>query len=168
MRRLLLLIDLQQGWRHKVASEQAMLEAVNCATSFPGDVIHCCFRNDRQSAFWTQLHWRRFFDTQDTTQIAEIATLELPIYWRSTYSCLNEETLPVVRQYDHVYLAGVFTDVSIAATAMSLFDQAMPVSVISDCVATLHGEDVQQAALKSLGFILGDKYMISASQIPRT
>lgn len=167
MRRLLILIDLQDGWRHRTASEKAMLRAVDCATSFPGDVIHCCFKNDRQSAFWQQLHWRRFFESKDTTQIPEITTQKLPVYWRSTYSCINEETEPIVTKYDHVYLAGVFTDVSIAATAMSLFDKGIPVSVVRDCVATLHGDDVQRAALKSLGFILGDQYVINAAQIPR-
>ena len=144
-----------------------MLHTVDCAASFPGDVIHCCFQNDRHSAFWTQLHWRRFFEATDTSQIPEIATQELPVYWRSTYNCINEETESIVTRYDHVYLAGVFTDVSIAATAMSLFDKGIPVSVVRDCVATLHGDDVQQATLKSLGFVLGDQYVIDAAQIPR-
>lgn len=164
MKNLLLVVDLQQGWRHS-ATEEAMQNTVELCKKFTGDRIHCCFRNDPDSLFYKQLGWTRLSAAPDTDEIAEIAALHLPLYWASTYSRLNAETLPVVQQYDHVYLAGLFTDVSIAATAMDLFDKGIPVSVVADCVGTLHGEDVHKAALKSLDHSIGRKNMVYARDL---
>src|SRR6478609_5247723 len=108
MKSLLLIIDLQQGWRHETATEQAMLNTVALAKEFTGDVVHCCFRNNEDSLFYTELAWSRFFTPEDTDEIAEIKQLNLPIYWRSTYSCVNDETTPLIKQYDRVYICGVF------------------------------------------------------------
>jgi hypothetical protein len=91
MTKLLLIIDLQKGWRHKTATEAAMLQTVALCQKFTGDIIHCCFKNDPKSLFHTQLNWRRFVDARDTDQIPEIADLNLPQYWRGTYSCVNQE-----------------------------------------------------------------------------
>lgn len=164
MDKLLVVIDLQAGWRH-AATEPAMTHAVQLCKAFDGDSIHCCFRNDPDSLFYKQLGWKRFSDPADTAQIPEIAALELPVYWASTYSRINEETLPVVKQYGHIYLAGIFTDVSIAATAMDLFDRGIPVSVVTDCVGTMHGEDVHKAALKSLDHAIGRRNIVRMNDI---
>lgn len=142
-----------------------MLNAVELCKKFDGEVIHCCFRNDPETLFHFQLNWKRFVGTPDTDEIPEAAELHLPQYWRTTYSCVNEELLPIVKGYDHVYIAGVFTDVSVAATAMNIFDLNIPVTVVSDCVATLHGEDVHEAALKSLELTMGSKYVVPAAAI---
>jgi len=168
---LLIVIDLQNGWRHKTATEQTMLRTVELCKGFSeaiGDVIHCCFRNNPESLFHSELNWNRFVDDEDTGQIPEITPLNLPQYWRSTYSCLNDETLQVIKNYDRVYIAGVFTDISIAATAMAIFDQNVPVSVVSDCVATLHGEDVHKAALKSLDMAIGSQNLVTMTQVLAT
>lgn len=165
---LLLVIDLQQGWRHPTATEPAMLRTVELSKQFDGDAIHCCFRNDPHSLFTKELDWQRFREPPDTDEIPEIEPLKLPVYWRSTYSCLNEETLAIVKRYDQVYIAGVFTDISVAATAMDLFDHNIPVNVVTDCVATLHGQAVHEAALKSLDYAIGRKHMISADSILKT
>ena len=165
MRALLIIIDLQKGWRHPTATEPAMLRTVELCKQFPGDVLHCCFRNDPASLFHTQLNWTRFTEADDTDQIPEIAELHLPVQWRSTYSCLNEQTLPIVQKYDRVYIAGVFTDISVASTAMDIFDRNIPVYVVRDCVATLHGEDVHESALKSLEFAIGDEWVVPAETV---
>lgn len=157
-------IDLQKGWRHS-ATEPAMLRTVELCRAFKGDAIHCRFQNDPDSLFHSQLGWTRFTDPGDTDEIPEIASLRLPTYWAATYSRLNDETLALARQYDRVYLAGVFTDISIAATAMDLFDHDIPVNVVTDCVATLHGEDVHKAALKSLDHAIGKNHLVKAADI---
>lgn len=165
MRALLLIIDLQQGWRHKAATEQAMLNTVELAKQFEGDAIHCCFRNDENSLFYTELSWSRFFTTEDTDEIAEIQPLKLPIYWRSAYSCVNEETTKLIKQYDRVYICGVFTDASVAATAMNIFDFGIPVGIVSDCVATLHGEATQLAQLRAFESIVGANNLLTAAGV---
>ncbi|HWT55449.1 MAG TPA: isochorismatase family protein [Candidatus Microsaccharimonas sp.] len=152
---LLLIIDLQKGWRHETATEEAMLNTVKLAQKFNGDIIHCRFINDESSLFYTSLRWDRFFTADDTAEIPEIEALRLPTYWRSTYSCVNEETLPLFRAARKVYICGVFTDVSVTATAMGIFDVNVPVSVVSDCVASLHGEQSHIAELRSLESIIG-------------
>ncbi|MGH7239050.1 MAG: cysteine hydrolase family protein, partial [Candidatus Saccharimonadales bacterium] len=152
---LLIIIDLQKGWIHKTATEATMLRAAALAEKFDGDVIHCRFWNNPDSLFHKQLQWKRFTENYDTEEIPEIAKLKLPTYWRDTYSVINDETLPIIKKYKHVYLAGVYTDISIASTAMGIFDLNIPVSVVKDCVATLHGPTVHEAAIKSLGFAIG-------------
>lgn len=162
---LLVVIDLQKGWRHPTATEPAMLKTVELCKQFKGDIIHCCFKNDPSSLFHKQLGWYRFVQPPDTDQIPEIAALNLPVYWQGTYSRVDEETTPIIKQYNHVYIAGVFTDISIVSTAMDVFDLGVPVSVVADCVATLHGESVHKAALKSLDFALGKKHIVPADQL---
>lgn len=163
---LLILIDLQQGWRHKTATESTMLRCVELAQEFTGDVFHCCFKNKQNSLFETELNWTRFRNSEDTQQIPEVAPLNLPVYWRSTYSCLTDEIRPIVAQYDRVYLAGVFTDASVYMTALDLFDAGIPVSVIRDCVATLHGESIHASALRALEHILNRKNVLYSDELP--
>lgn len=164
-RRLLLIIDLQKGWRHKTATEVTMQKTIELAKQFNGQVIHCCFRNDPQSLFHTQIHWKRFVGSPDTDQIPEIVELGLPVYWRTTYSCLTDEIKELVKAVDHVYIAGVFTDISVAVTAMELFDANIPVSVVRDCVATLHGQDVHRAALVSLEHAIGGSHLVESADV---
>lgn len=161
----MVVIDLQNGWRHKTATESAMLRAVELAKHFEGDVIHCCFRNDPGSLFHTQLGWQRFVGRPDIDEIPEIAPLKLPVHWRTTYSCLNKETLPLFSKYDEIFIAGVFTDISVASTAMDIFDLNIPVYVVKDCVATLHGKQVHETALRSLDYAIGGKHIIESKDI---
>jgi nicotinamidase-related amidase len=160
---LLIVIDLQKGWRHKTATEPAMMRTIELCKQFKGDVVHCRFRNDPNSLFHTQLEWYRFVDPDDTDEIPEIKALHLPTYWRTTYSCLNDEFLPVVKRYERVYIAGVFTDISVFTTAMGIFDLNIPVRVVADCVATLHGQSVHESALRSLEFGIDESCIVSAA-----
>ncbi len=41
----------------------------------------------------------------------------------------------------------------------------IPVSVVSDCVGTLHGEGVHKGALRSLEFSIGRKHVIDAETV---
>lgn len=167
MKPLLLAIDLQKGWRHKTATEEALLNAVELCKYFDGDIIHCRFKNDPESLFHKQLGWKRFVDEYDTAEIEEVVPLKLMSHWRSTYSCIDAEILEAARRARHVFIAGVYTDISVFVTALELFDNGISVSVVKDCVATLHGEPVHQAAIKSLGFSIGSKYLVNSSELPR-
>src|SRR5262245_20621627 len=128
---LLLIIDLQKGWRHTIATNEVMLKTVELCKNFDGDIIHCCFKNNPDSLFVKQLGWLRFMEPKDIDQIPEVQPLNLPIYWRSAYSCVDSKTRPIIKKYDHVYIAGVFTDVSVMSTAMDIFDMNIPVSVVT-------------------------------------
>lgn len=163
---LLLVIDLQEGWRHKTATEPTMLRCVDLCKEFTGDVIHCCFRNKKDSLFETELNWFRFHEEEDIATISEAQELNLPVYWRSIYSCVTEEVANLVKQYERVYIAGVFTDASVYATAIDLFDMSTPVTVIRDCVATLHGEEVHRQVLNALINVLDRKNVIYSDELP--
>lgn len=162
---LLLIIDLQKGWRHRTATEKVMQKTVQLAQRFKGDVIHSCFKNDPKSLFYTQLNWSRFSEPRDTDQIPEIAELKLPIYWRNTYNCVTDETLPLFKKYKHIYIAGVFTDISVHATALCLFDNGIQVSVVKDAICTLHGNDVHSVYLKSLEMALDRKHVVTSKSL---
>lgn len=165
MKKLLIVIDLQKGWRHKTATEEVFLRCVELCKKFEGDIVHCRFKNDPESLFHKTLNWKRFVGVEDTDEIPEVAGLELKTIWRTTYSCVNEELRPMLGEYDHVYIAGVFTDISVFTTAMEIFDMNIPVSVVIDCVGTLHGEKVQYVALQSLSHGIGAKSLVKMRDI---
>ena len=142
-----------------------MLRTVELCKNFDGDIIHCCFWNDPKTLFHNQLRWYRFVAAEDTDQIPEIEPLNLPRYWRNTYSCVNDETLPLIKDHSRVYIAGVFTDISVAMTAMDVFDQGVPVDVVADCVATLHGPLVHENSLRSLGFAIGRAHLVQSHDL---
>jgi nicotinamidase-related amidase len=162
---MLLVIDLQQGWRHQTATEAVVQKVVRLCESYQGTIIHSCFRNEPSSLFHSQLNWTRMVEPPDIDPMDEIKNLTLPTYWRTTYSCLTAELLPVVKAYDHVYIAGVFTDISVFTTALDLFDHNIVVSVLSDCVATLHGEEQHQSSLRSLRHAIGTRHVILSSEL---
>ena len=165
MKRLLIVIDLQRGWRNKAATEEAMMNSVELCRKFKGDIVHCRFRNDPKSLFHAQLNWTRFTEDEDTAEIPEISALKLPTIWRTTYSCVNDELKPRLKKYDQVFIAGVFTDISVFTTAMDIFDMNIPVSVVMDCVGTLHGEQVHHYSLNSLSHGIGVKALVKSSDI---
>jgi nicotinamidase-related amidase len=164
MKPLLIIVDLQKGWRH-VSTEKAMLNSVALCQRFKGNIIHCRFQNDPNTLFYKQLNWYRFSESPDTDLIAEIVDLNIKSFWRSTYSCVTDETWPLIKDSSQVYLAGVFTDISIAMTAMHIFDKGVPVSVVSDCVGTLHGQSVHENALRSLEHAIGDDHLVISSSL---
>lgn len=165
MKKLLIIIDLQKGWRHPTATEEVMMNTVGLCQKFKGDIIHCRFRNDPESLFHKALNWTRFVEPYDTDEIPEIEKLKLRTIWRTTYSCVNDELRPELKKYDHVYIAGVFTDISVFTTAMELFDMNIPVSVVIDCVGTLHGEQVHHYSLRSLSHGIGVKSLVKSESI---
>jgi len=48
---------------------------------------------------------------------------------------------------------------------MEIFDLGIPVSVVGGCVATLHGEDVHIAAMRSLSHAIGYRHIVPASSL---
>jgi nicotinamidase-related amidase len=116
--------------------------------------------------FETELNWTRFRSPTDTDQNPEIAPLKLPIHWRSTYSCVTPEISALLSKYDRVYVAGVFTDASVYSTVVDIFDAGTPVTVIKDCVATLHGEQVHTYALRALEHIIDRKNVVYSDELP--
>jgi nicotinamidase-related amidase len=167
MKSLLILIDLQHGWRHKTATEAVMLRCVELAQEFAGDKILACFKHEPGGFIEKELNWKRFEDEKDTELILEARGLRLPIYWRRTYNCITPELEEMVRRYDHVYLAGVFTDISVFVTAASIFDMGIHVTVIKDCVATLHGETIHNYALRSLEHMINRKNVVYSDELPQ-
>lgn len=115
---------------------------------------------------YKERHWTRFVEPSDTDEIPEIAKLKLKSYWRSIYSCVTDELQPLVKKYDHIYIAGVFTDISVFVTAMEIFDMGIPVSVVTDCVGTLHGKPVHHYSLRSLSHGIGVKFLVEAETLP--
>jgi nicotinamidase-related amidase len=166
MKTLLILIDLQHGWRHKTATESTMQRCIELAQEFTGDKILSCFKHEPGGFIEKQLNWKRFENDRDTGLIPEAAKLRLPMYWRRTYNCITPEVERIVKQYDRIYLAGVFTDISVFVTAAAIFDMGIPVTVVKDCVATLHGETIHTYALRSLEHMIDRKNVLYSDELP--
>lgn len=155
-RDLLLVIDMQEGFRSK-ATESITPNLLELLQVFPGKVVLSLFVNEKGSLFETELSWTDFQAADQQALLPEFQELDFPRFWHSGYTVLTPEITDLIEaeRLETIYLAGIFTDVCIVKTAMDVFDFGHRPVVVADCVNTLHGEDVHQATLKSLKFSIG-------------
>jgi nicotinamidase-related amidase len=165
--RALLILDPQQGWVHE--SVNKVFERIpSYANKFDGHVIICKFVNKQDSPFVEFLNWERFIDDEDTRLLVGYEQLTEQIFERTTYDCLQPDLIEFLeaKSIQSIYLSGIFTDVSVAATAMSAFDRGYETFVVTDLVNTLHGQKIHEMTLKSLGFSIGQRHSIAADDLP--
>lgn len=155
---LLLVIDMQVGFWHSVL-EDVHPNILRLAESRAVPVVASQFFNPPESLFHSQLHWYRFTEEKDVKLIDSLEKLKPHTIRHGTYTVWNDELRSWAKQHeiDHVYIAGVFTDVCVTKTAMDVFDDNIPVSVIPDAVHTLHGQPIHDATIRALGQIIGYK-----------
>ena len=164
MSRALFILDPQNGWKHP-AIDPVFSGIPPFAKKFDGLVMITKFVNAPNSPFKKHLDWDRFSDDTDHSLIEGYAELSDNLFEHNTYGCLNDDVkeLLTANSIRQVYLAGVFTDVCVAMTAMQLFDEGFEPFVIKDLVGTLHGGYVHDATLKSLNFIIGARHLVRST-----
>jgi len=162
----LMIIDPQEGWRHWSVND--VLDRIpDFAKKFDGEIIVMRFINPPSSPFNRFLDWSNFADEEEHKIIESYKSLRAHEFMHQTYGCLTPEVEEFLtsKNIDTVYLSGIFTDVCVAMTAMQLFDSNREPFVISDLVGTLHGNKVHDAALKSLGSIIGQRHTITSDTL---
>lgn len=165
MNRLLIIVDMQEGFR-----SDNVLKIVpnirNLVMSFNGDVVFSCFENEKESNFERVLNWKDFQNEFDRELFQELSDLSFKKFKHTTYSVFSEELFEFMeeKEYDEILFCGVYTDVSIFYGAIDLFDLGIPVRVISDCVTSQNG-DLNNVFLESLKKVIGKDNVLSYEEV---
>ena len=166
MKNLLLIIDMQEGFRH-AESEIILPNLLKLKKSFYGKIVFSKFVNNKNSLFEKQLSWIKFQNDEDRKLFSELQTSDNIELEHDTYTILNEELKKFINKnkITKVYLCGVYTDVCIIKTAMDLFDNDIETFVIKDACNSLHGRRNHDSAIDSLKHILGKKQILSTNNV---
>jgi nicotinamidase-related amidase len=166
MNNLLLIIDLQEGFRHK-ESEAIIPKILKLKKCFAGKIVFTKFINKSGSLFEKQLDWQKFKTNKDQQLFAELRSKDNLELEHSSYTVLNDKLKKFIakNKITTVYLCGIYTDVCVIKTAMDLFDFNIKTFVIKDATISLHGKNNHLSALNSLQHILGKQQIISTNKI---
>ncbi|MCK4884226.1 MAG: cysteine hydrolase [Candidatus Diapherotrites archaeon] len=174
MNKLLLIIDMQEGFR-SVESKSILPNILKLIEHFNSQknnkIVFSKFNNSLNSRFETQLNWTKFQSTNDTQQMTELKTAATKIdsfqIIHTGYTVLNSELKQFLKINDinQVYLCGVYTDVCIAKTAMDLFDENIESFVIKNACNSLHGKINHDSTIDSLKHIIGKAHIISTNDL---
>ena len=166
MKNLLLIIDMQEGFRH-AESEIILPNLLKLKKSFYGKIVFSKFVNNKNSLFEKQLSWIKFQNDEDRKLFSELQTSDNIELEHDTYTILNEELKKFINKnkITKVYLCGVYTDVCIIKTAMDLFDNDIETFVIKDACNSLHGRRNHDSAIDSLKHILGKKQILLTNNV---
>lgn len=166
MENLLLIIDMQEGFRY--ANTEAILPNIlKLKESFKGKIVFSKFTNDKGSLFEKQLNWTNFQNKTDKKLFSELQSSNNIELEHNGYTVLNSNLIRFIKdnKIEKVYLCGVYTNVSIIKTAMDLFDKNIKTFVIEDACNSLPGKNIQNAAIESLKRILGKKQILLTNDI---
>jgi len=161
MKNLLLIIDMQEGFR-SAESESILSNLLKLKNSFNGKIVFSKFVNNKNSLFEKQLNWTQLQNEEDKKLFSELQTSNNIEFEHNGYTVLNESLMKFVKEnrITKVYLCGIYTDVCIVKTAMDLFDEGIETFVIEDACNSLHGKNIHDSAIESLRHILGKKQII--------
>ena len=166
MKNLLLIIDMQEGFRH-TESETILPNLLKLKRSFDGKIVFSKFVNNKNSLFEKQLNWIEFQNDEDKKLFPELQTSDNIKLEHSTYTVLNKELKEFIskNKITKVYLCGIYTDVCIIKTAMDLFDNDLETFVIKDACSSLHGKKNHNSAIDSLKHIIGGKQILLTNNV---
>ena len=166
MKNLLLIIDMQEGFRH-TESEIILPNLLKLKRSFDGKIVFSKFVNNKNSLFEKQLNWIEFQNDEDKKLFPELQTSDNIKLEHSTYTVLNKELKEFIskNKITKVYLCGIYTDVCIIKTAMDLFDNDLETFVIKDACSSLHGKKNHNSAIDSLKHIIGKKQILLTNNV---
>ncbi len=165
MNRLLIIVDMQEGFRNdNVLSIVANIR--NLVMSFNGDIIFSCFENEKGSIFEDFLDYKSFQQDYEREILSELSDFTFRKFEHNTYSIFTEKLFNFIekKEYDEIVLCGVYTDVSIHYAAMDLFDLGVKTRIISDCVMS-QNEDANFVFLESLRRIIGKDNVLNTDEV---
>ncbi|MDD5625989.1 MAG: cysteine hydrolase [Patescibacteria group bacterium] len=166
MENLLLIIDMQEGFRH-AESESVLPNILKLIKSFKGKIVFSKFVNRKISLFEKQLGWFKFQNPEDQKLFLELQASDNIEFEHDTYTVLNNSLKEFIRKntITKVFLCGIYTDVCIIKTAMDLFDNDIETFVIKDACNSLHGKKNHDSATDSLVHILGKKHILLTDNV---
>ncbi|MBW4566253.1 MAG: cysteine hydrolase [Mojavia pulchra JT2-VF2] len=186
---ILLAVDLQNGFLSAPECEAVIPKVVDNARAFH-QIWATRFFNGNPN-FSHQLNWNEMVSGQETelskTLIKVVSkTFDKPSYSPISPTLLQVNTIPrfffshaptsfvispaLLQALQNnaittVAVCGVDTDACVMATALGLFDAGFETFVVSDGCASSGGQEYHEAAIKILKRNIGEKYVISFSEL---
>lgn len=166
MSKLLLIIDMQEGFRLK-ESEKMIPKIKTLTKNFKGKVVFSVFKNKKGSQFEKVLKWKRFQNKKDVEILKELRSEKLKTIEHTDYKVINTNINNYLKTNNikEVYLAGVFTDVCISKAAMDLFDKKFSVKIIKDACASPHGKKYHYIAIETMKKVIGKKNVVLVKKV---
>jgi len=189
---ILLAVDLQNGFLITPECEAVVSKVVNNASKFY-QVWATRFFN-RNPNFSRQLNWNEMVSGQEIELSKILIPVVSKTFEKPSYSPISPTLLQVniiscfLFSHAHasssfvmssallqalennaittVAVCGVDTDACVMATALGLFDAGFETFVVSDGCASSGGREYHEVAIKILKRNIGEKYVISFSELP--
>lgn len=158
----LLIIDVQSGfineWTAHVPPRVDSLQ-----TSFDHVVVSRLY-NPQRSLYRKLIGWTEFSLGSPRTQLAFEARPDAVIVDKSTYTCVDEPLIDLLRQNgtSRVHLCGVSTETSVLLTAVDLFQHGIEPVVLAHACGSDSGADLHESGLKVLRRLVGARQVIGS------
>lgn len=164
MSRLLLVIDMQEGFRFSNV-ERIIPNILALCDKFE-DIYFSCFINEIGSQFEKELNWKSFQNKSDQEILSELKEIPHKKLYHKTLSVLNEKLLNYIKtnKIDTVHIAGIYLDVSVCKFCMDCFDKEISIKLHSDC-CTSQDSNNDTALTESLSRVIGKENIINESFI---
>ncbi|MBD2505378.1 cysteine hydrolase family protein [Anabaena azotica] len=165
-KRILLAVDLQNGFLITPECLAVVPKVVAHASQFH-QVWATRFFN-RNPNFSRQVNWNQMVSAQETELSPALIGVVSKTFDKPSYSPMSPALLQALQTdaITTVAVCGVDTDACVMATALGLFDAGFETFVVSDACASSGGQEYHEAAIKILKRNIGEKYVISLSELP--
>ena len=137
MSTLLLVIDVQNGFINEQSSWLPAKLAEYIKSSNYTDVFATKFVNNTESSCYKFLNWSGCMTAQECAICSELDGLYSRVFTKSTYTCVTDELLSVISNYDEIHLVGISTTCCVVATAYDLFDRGYNIKVIPELCSVI-------------------------------
>lgn len=168
--------DMIKGILLAVDLQNSFLITPECVAVVPKVVAHASqfhqvwatrFFN-RNPNFSRQVNWNEMVSGQGTELSYALIGIVSKTFDKPSYSSMSPALLQALQRdaITTVAVCGVDTDACVMATALGLFDAGFETFVVSDACASSGGQEYHEAAIKILKRNIGEKYVISFSELP--
>lgn len=148
MRKLLLIVDVQNGFINEVSAWLPAKLAEYIKKSDYTDVFATRYINHTCTPCYVRLGWKGCMDENEQAICSELDGLYTDVFDKDTYSAVTQELLTriFVENYDEIHVVGIATTCCVVATVYELFDKGYNVKAIPAlCSVTGTLEGFQEA-----------------------
>lgn len=165
---LLMIIDMQEGFRY--LESEKIIDNIKHLHSVFSIIAMTKFIDRPGSIFEKQLNWTTLQSEEKQKLMSEFVNIKANVFNHTTYNPLTEDfrTFVIERGIDRVFIAGIYTDVSVLVSAMLLFDMGLEVFVVKDACNSVHKNQVNNlhmSAIESLTHVLGKDHVVETKGV---
>lgn len=163
---ILLLVNVQNGFRNEY-TDNMMKELGKFIFEYQfSKIMVTKFLNFQDSLYVKELEFNSMMTPEQQDIVPEIKPSVTAIHLKSKYNCVDETFLKQLQVLNsgktpsQVLIAGVNTETSVLATATGLFDAGIRPIILTDFVASAHGDENHQYGLKIMETMFGKQNLL--------